>query len=167
MTKKILAPTDLSEFSRTGVRHALEMACSQGAEVIVYYVTQYSDVFHDKFALDMELRPVEELLQESRGLLTRFIRETFVEVAPKAPVHQEVEIGAPSEKILQKAVAEGADLIVMSTHGRTGVLHTPAGSVTQRVVEHAFCPVLTVRPTKEAKPAEAQAQLHKDTERKR
>lgn len=150
MTKKILAPTDLSEFSCVGVRHALEMACSQGAEVTVYYVTQYSDVFHDKFALDMELRPIEEHLAESKRLLTRFLRENFADVVPKATVYQEVEIGAPSEKILQKAVAEGADLIVMSTHGRTGVLHTPTGSVTQRVVRQASCLVLTFRPTKEA-----------------
>jgi len=53
-------------------------------------------------------------------------------------------MGAPAKNIVQEAKKEGADLIVMSTHGRTGLAHMLVGSVTEKVIRHAPCPVLSI-----------------------
>jgi len=68
-------------------------------------------------------------------------------------VRQEVGIGTPYKAIVDAAVAEGVDLIVMSTHGRTGLAHMLIGSVTERVLRRAPCPVLAVPPPMKAKRA--------------
>ena len=57
-----------------------------------------------------------------------------------------VRNGSPAEEIVKAAKEMDADIIVMSTHGRTGVRRTVIGSVAEKVVRHALCPVLTVKP---------------------
>ena len=61
-------------------------------------------------------------------------------------VTRSVVIGSPFRKIIETAEAEHVDLIVMVTHGRTGLSHLMVGSVAERVVRTAPCPVLTIRP---------------------
>jgi universal stress protein A len=62
-------------------------------------------------------------------------------------VNRLVVVGTPYRKIVEVGQAEKADLIVMATHGRTGLSHLVMGSVAERVVRSASCPVLTIRPT--------------------
>jgi nucleotide-binding universal stress UspA family protein len=61
-------------------------------------------------------------------------------------VRQKVEIGSAATSILEEAEREGSDLIVMSTHGRTGLAHMLMGSVTEQVVRNASCPVFSIHP---------------------
>jgi nucleotide-binding universal stress UspA family protein len=152
--KKILAPTDLSEPSRAGVRYALELAASEGAEVIVYHVVRYNETapyygLEDGFLIGSQLPTVDEILEQDHRLLDKFLRDNFADLLPKAKVRYEVTIGSACDKIIEKAEEENADMIVMSTHGRTGILNALIGSVAERVVRLAVCPVLTVRPRKE------------------
>ena len=160
--KKILAPTDLSELSQAGVRYALEMARAEGAELLIYHVVgpeeatpYFYEVGSDEYPSAVEYRPVSEIVEERRRVLAKFLRENFGDVVPNVKIRQEVEVGGPYRKIVEKAVKEGADLIVMSTHGRTGLLHLLIGSVTEKVVRHAACPVLSVRPKETRKLAQA------------
>jgi nucleotide-binding universal stress UspA family protein len=69
-------------------------------------------------------------------------------------VRQKVEIGSPATNILEEAERESSDLIVMSTHGRTGLAHMLMGSVTEQVVRNACCPVFSIHPPqpRKAKP---------------
>ena len=67
----------------------------------------------------------------------------------KIEVTRAVMIGSPPRKIVETAEAEHVDLIVMATHGRTGLSHLLIGSVAERVVRTAPCPVLTIRPPAE------------------
>ncbi|TAK08799.1 universal stress protein [bacterium] len=154
--KKILAPTDLSDLSRTSVRHALEMAHSLGAEVIVYHVISYEEVNlpHEGFYTESLAK---WLPQERKKLLSEFLRENFTDMIAKVEIKQEVEVGVPYQRIVEKAAEEGVDLVVMSTHGRTGLIHMLIGSVTEKVVQRATCPVLSIRPVKAPKLAEAVA----------
>ncbi len=164
---KILAPTDLSELSKAGVRYAMEMAGFKGAaEVIVYHVIGldesppyfvYSGAYNDEFSPATEFRPVSELIEERRRLLAKFLRENFVDSISKVRIRQEIEVGVPYKKIVEKAVEEGVEMIVMCTHGRTGFMHMLIGSVTEKVVRHATCPVLSVPPPKEGKLAKTAA----------
>src|SRR5262245_40799268 len=64
----------------------------------------------------------------------------------RSKLNRSSELGVPYRKIVEKAEAERADLIVMSTHGRTGIDYMLVGSVTQKVVARASCPVLSIRP---------------------
>lgn len=137
---KILAPTDLSDLSKLGVRYALEMARDVSAEVIVYHAIDIGDWLN----IRPEYAVPRDLLEESRRRLDRFLAENFADCIDLVEVRQVVELGAPHKNIVTKAAGEKVDLIVMSTHGRTGVDHFMLGSVAERVVARAPCPLLIV-----------------------
>jgi nucleotide-binding universal stress UspA family protein len=154
--KKILAPTDLSELSLGGVRYALEIAKSEGAEVIVYYVIVYPTLFHtDSSEVDSLL--ADEFLENGKRLLNSYLTYHFANLMRRVKVRHLAEPGVPHSAIVEKAEKERVDLIVMSTHGRTGLSHMLIGSVTERVVRKASCPVLSIHPKVEAKPTQIAA----------
>ncbi len=154
--KKILAPTDLSELSKVGVRAALEMAAAQGGEVVVFHVIAYTEVHvHDEAFYTESLAAL--VLKERHKLLDEFVLGNFPDLLPRVTVRQEVQVGVPYKRIVEKGAAEGTDLIIMSTHGRTGLSHVLIGSVTEKVVQHASCPVLSIRPVEKPRPHETVA----------
>ena len=142
--KKILAPTDLSKLSGTAVRYALEMAREQGAEVVVYHVISGEGDWFDK---DDGLNPASAFVPQHKERLHEFVKGNFADMIGKVRITEVVDAGIPYNKIVQKAEAENADMIVMSTHGRTGIEQIMLGSVTAKVVARACCPVLSIRPT--------------------
>jgi nucleotide-binding universal stress UspA family protein len=142
---KIIAPTDLSKLSRPAVRHALETGIEQKAPVIVYNVI---DEDGDWFGKDDGLNPASVLVPQHKERLHEFIKENFADLIGKVEIIEVVEAGIPYSKIVKKAEEENADLIVMSTHGRTGIEQIMLGSVTAKVVARASCPVLSIRPAK-------------------
>jgi len=144
--KKIIAPTDLSQLSRPAVRQALELAIDRGAEVIVHHVIG-EDV--DWFDKDDRLNPASALLPQQRERLHEFVKANFADLIGKVKITEVIEAGIPYARIVKKAEEEKADLIVMSTHGRTGIEQIMLGSVTAKVVARASCPVLSIRPAKD------------------
>ncbi|MBI4527790.1 MAG: universal stress protein [Deltaproteobacteria bacterium] len=152
--KKILAPADLSNFSKTGVRYAAGITESQGAEVIVYNVitleeTPFPHAVEEWVATHMELPQLKKAIEERKKLVEKFINENLADLATKIKIRAEVGIGVPYKKIVEKAIEERADIIVMCTHGRGGLLHMLIGSVTEQVVRRAPCPVVSVPPPRE------------------
>jgi nucleotide-binding universal stress UspA family protein len=139
--KKILAPTDYSDLSCGGLRHAFETARELAAELIVLHVVSMSD---DWFSKHEELSPVRDLMAEQKEFLDKFLREKFAESMNLVEVRQMVELGTAYSNIAELAEREGVDLIVLSTHGRTGLDHILLGSVTEKVIAHAPCPVLAI-----------------------
>lgn len=139
--RKILAPTDFSGLSKLGLRYALEIARDKSAEVLVYHVIDFSGDWANK---QVEFRPDRDMLENRRKALDRFLTENFAECINLVEVRQVVEFGAPYRNIVEKAASEGVDMIVMSTHGRTGIDNLLLGSVAQKVVARAPCPVLIV-----------------------
>jgi len=142
-TSKILAPTDLSDLSRPALRYALELAIERRAAVIIYHVISEDS---DWLGSDDKLNPANALLPQQRERLHAFITEHFAGMMDQVEVTEIVEAGVPYNKIVEKAQSENADLIVMSTHGRTGFQQVLLGSVTAKVVARAGCPVLSMRP---------------------
>ena len=138
--EKILAPTDLSELSRVGLEYALELARGWGAEVTVYHLANAAELASYKAS------SMEDLLSKHRQILEQFLNDSFAELLPLVELRQKVEIGSPATSILEEAEREGSDLIVMSTHGRTGLAHMLMGSVTEQVVRNAYCPVFSIHP---------------------
>ncbi len=139
--KRILAPTDYSDLSISGLRYAFESAFETGAELIVLHVVDMGD---DWFAKPKNFGPVRTLMAEQTEFLDKFLREKFGEFMNLIEVRQRVEPGTAYSNIAEMAEREAVDVIMMSTHGRTGLDHMLLGSVTEKVIAHARCPVLAI-----------------------
>lgn len=139
--RKILAATDYSDLSCVGLRRAFETAHEAGAELIVLHVI---DMSSDWFGKHENLGPVRTLIAEQTEFLDKFLREKFGELMNLVEVRQKVEMGAAHVNIADLAGREAVDLVIMSTHGRTGLDHLLLGSVTEKVIAHAPCPVMAV-----------------------
>jgi nucleotide-binding universal stress UspA family protein len=151
--RKILAPTDFSDLSKVGIRYALEMARDLCAEVIVYHAIDVGEQWTKRRT---KIPPHCDILQDSRRLLDRFLAENFADSIDLVEVRQVVEFGRPYKNIVESAATEGVDIIVISTHGRTGIDHLILGSVAEKVVARAPCPVLVI-PRHERRTTTAQA----------
>jgi nucleotide-binding universal stress UspA family protein len=156
--KKILAPVDLSDFSKLGVRYALDLAQWQQSEVLIFNVitieeTPFPQGREDWVVAQTDTPKFKKLLDQRRKLFERFMRESCGELPPAARVRRDIGIGTPYKCIVEKAQQEAADLIVMPTHGRTGLAHMLIGSVTERVLRRAHCPVLAIPALAEPKKA--------------
>lgn len=141
--EKILAPTDLSDLSGLGVSYALELARGWGASVTVYYVADAAELANYK------ARSLDGLIERHQQSLSQFLKQNFADLLAAVEVASKVELGTPASNIVAEAEKSGYDLIVMSTHGRTGVAHMLMGSVTEQVLRNATCPVFSVRPPKD------------------
>jgi nucleotide-binding universal stress UspA family protein len=85
-------------------------------------------------------------LERYQIALARFLSDHFSDLTPWIKIREKVELGKPDENIVEWAKKDGTDLIVISTHGRTGLSYILMGSVTEKVVRHTHCPVLSIRP---------------------
>jgi universal stress protein A len=135
--RHILAPTDFSQLSKQAVTYAFELAQNVDAKLSLLHVIEVP-----VYAIEVSL-PLEDLEQDARRELSRLLPEAE---SAHVAVTRLVEMGVPSQKILETAAAEQVDMIVMATHGRAGLSHLIMGSVAERVVRTAPCPVLTIRP---------------------
>lgn len=138
--KRILITTDLSDESKKAFPYALALARKFEASLTLLYVVPAH--------LPAELSHIGIVLKE-RGLLEaareRLPRFRQAELDPHLRVETLVLNGGPAHEICRTAETQAADLIVMATHGHTGLKHFMLGSVTENVVRHAPCPVLIVR----------------------
>ena len=134
MLNKILAPTDFSDISAAGVRYACRLAKDMGAEVIIFNV----DV------LDESNRVDKREIEQHKKRLAEFVAEKVADANTGLKMRQLVDAGQPFGAIVDCAEKEGVDLIVMSSHGRTGLSRMLIGSVTDKILRGAPCPVLVV-----------------------
>ena len=153
--KRILVPIDLSANSLAGLDYAVELAKTLRAELDVLYVVEPLYYAMSEFAAPAVGELLEEQRRSSRAELTR-IEQRY---ARKVPLRVLQQVGTAHQTVVDTAKRLKADLIVMATHGRTGVSHLLLGSVAERVVRAAGCPVLTVRPprTSRRQPARKRA----------
>ena len=139
---KILAPTDFSKLSQAGVRSALELAKAVKAEVTVYHVVSQGELM--QYYNELPVRPLMHPVNTYQQAMSRFMKTHFADLTADVKVHEKVEMGVAEKNIVNLAEEEGMDLIVISTHGRTGLSHMLVGSVTEKVVRLAHCPVLSI-----------------------
>src|SRR5436190_1209410 len=141
---RILLPTDFSKFSQNALTYAAAFAEKFGAELYLLHVVPDLALFiPDAITVTPPVTPsVDQLTVATRAAFDRLIKENHFE---HLSIHQEVRTGTPFYEIIQYAKEVDVDLIVMGTHGHTGLAHVLLGSVTEKVVRKAPCPVLTVR----------------------
>ena len=141
--KRILCPVDFSPYSASALDEAASLAKAIGAELTLLHVYQ-----NPAYVL-----PMQGYVGLSQDFLTNMRKQLEDEIAGQArplrdqgiAVRTEVVEGIPYKAIVDHAKDAQTDLIVMGTHGRTGLSHALTGSVAERVVRLAHCPVLITR----------------------
>ena len=140
---KLLAPTDFSDTSEETVIRASELALHFGAELIVAHVIPPIPALPSDPHYNFEVPAYQDALRENarRQLDETISGLVLKEVKARALLSH----GDPAKEIVRIAKDEHADMIVIATHGLTGWQHIVFGSVAEKVVRFAECPVLTVR----------------------
>jgi nucleotide-binding universal stress UspA family protein len=140
--KKILVPTDFSECSAAAVKYGYALADAFGASLHLLNVIQ--DPYAMPWAAEGCSSSMGELLADWEREAKRRLLETVPLAAMSTPVVH-TRVGAPHSEIVRYASEQSIDLIVLGTHGRGRFGHMLLGSVAERIVRTAPCPVLTVR----------------------
>jgi nucleotide-binding universal stress UspA family protein len=134
MLRKLLAPTDFSDLSARGVRYACQLAKDSGAELIIFNVA----ILDETNTID------KQDMERHRARLDQFVADKIADVSANLKIRKVVDAGDAYGAILDCADNERVDLIVMSSHGRTGLSRMLIGSVTDKVLRSASCAVLVV-----------------------
>ncbi len=144
--RHILAATDLSKASEPALQQAAGLAEALGAKVTLLHVFDPTPLV-PPVALPPPRALEEKLAEEMRERIAEELHKLRERVLPADLEVEEVVLRAssPAAAIIEQAEQRNADLIVLGTHGRTGLTHVLVGSVAERVVRHSPIPVLTVR----------------------
>jgi len=148
--KKILAPTDLSTFSVKGFVYAANLAQALGAQVIVCHVVRTEEFVGHARLLEKAISPskvdeqLDQLRDSHRHLLHEFIKRHLPPSTKDVVIKEIVEMGEPDDLIVNWANDNAIDVIVISTHGRSGLPRMILGSVTEKILRKARCPVLAI-----------------------
>lgn len=142
--KKILCPVDFSELSLKAMRHAIELAATFDAELHLLHIFEGYDAIMLNPELTMTrmsewLPKLRELCREKLASLPE------AELASRCQIVRANREGSAENEIRDYARQHEIDLIVLGTHGRSGLSHLVMGSVAENIVRCAPCPVLTIR----------------------
>jgi len=141
---RILWPTDFSPLTKAALPHAVGLAAEIGAELILLRVLPSLAAYA---VPDLAGALSVSLQRKARAAAQRQLHRLETPVkGPHFRRHTVLTEGVPFDQILRAAKRLRCDLIVLATHGRTGLAHAIMGSVAENVVRRAPCPVLTVRP---------------------
>jgi universal stress protein A len=139
--RRILAPVDFSDCSDKAVAYAAELADKLRAELTVLYVVPDLTLAMPDAVMPVPVATpdMDDLVKSANESLTKLIADK------KMAATGVVRIGSAAAEIVDAAKEAAIDLIVIGTHGRGGLAHLLLGSVAEKVVRSAPCPVLTVR----------------------
>ena len=140
----IVLPIDFSELSQAALPWARRLAAVMDAEIHCVYIVEPPHIYS---ALDMvpaiPLPTTEELGENAATQLKDFVGKHLAGLKPAAKTN--VLTGNPADQIVAYAKETGAEMIIMTTHGYSGLEHVVLGSTTESVLRHSQCPVLSVR----------------------
>lgn len=153
--RKILVPIDFSTPSEEALSYAADLATSLGASVVIGHV------IHEPFIAggewDLYVRDASEMREQLHSDVSAKLAAIVADFERRGlRVSTDIRFGPPREGIVNAAKATEADLIVMSTHGHSGLHHLLLGSVVEHVIRAAHCPVLAVRDPARPRPAAAE-----------
>ncbi len=141
--KTILFPTDFSQGARAAMDYAISLAQDYKAKLILLYVIQ--DISIAEWYIPSSISAAD-LVADMQKSASREMEKWVAEVGARVTnVETLLERGVPFVEIIRIAREKHADLLVIGTHGRTGIDHMLFGSTAEKVVRKSPCPVLTVR----------------------
>ncbi|MCX6211441.1 MAG: universal stress protein [Bacteroidetes bacterium] len=142
MKNKILIAVDLSESSELVIKKGIELAIKMEASVILSSVVpMYVDYLQSQ--MSMVPTPWDEIYtaqKEAAIKELKLVQDKF----PNIPIEIYVEVGNAKDVVIEKAIMDKVDYIVVGTHGRTGFSHVVMGSTAEYIVRHATMPVMVV-----------------------
>ncbi len=139
----ILLATDFSDTSQKAAEYAMDLARTFEAHLLVLHVINEPVDLRGFYAPHISFEQLEKEIESGAArMLESFCKERFGEYSN---FETAITTGVPFEEILRMAEERTADLIVIGTHGRTGLDHLIFGSTAERVVRSASCPVMTIR----------------------
>jgi len=141
--KKILCPVDFSDASRSALQVASELARRFDGEVTVFHAYPLPGYTLPEGTVLPATGMLQELAEQTDALLERWKAEAIADGAPR--VSSGKAVGEPAAEVVAAAEDGKYDAIVVGTHGRTGLAHVLLGSVAEKVIRHAPCPVFAVR----------------------
>jgi nucleotide-binding universal stress UspA family protein len=143
MIKKILVPIDFSNYSKKALQYTVNFAKKFDAEIVLVYVIEPM-IYPADLSMGQMVIPQSEmnLSEKSDKELVQLAKS---EIGDKLKYKVLVKTGKPFMEIISTAKEVDSDLIIMATHGHTGVEHLLFGSTAEKVVRKAPCPVLTIR----------------------
>jgi nucleotide-binding universal stress UspA family protein len=136
MYEKILVATDGSSYSEEAVEYAINLAKASGAELIALHVATIDP------SIGMIWEDVKDIVMTRQGTMLEDIKKEAEKRG--VDIRTIIEQGIPSEKIIETAEKEGADVIIMGSHGHSGLEKILVGSVTERVIGGTSLPVMVV-----------------------
>lgn len=143
MIKKILVPIDFSNYSKKALQYTVKFAKKFSSEIILVYVIEPM-IYPADLSMGQMVIPQSDvdLTEKTEGELRELAK---LEIGNSLGYRILVKTGRPFMEIINTATEIDADLIIISTHGHTGVEHLLFGSTAEKVVRKAPCPVLTIR----------------------
>ncbi|HVN97811.1 MAG TPA: universal stress protein [Syntrophorhabdaceae bacterium] len=144
--KRILVPTDFSAYSDKALEQAIDLSKQYKSTIYLIHVVDIIRQCSMDYCMDP--RTLEILEKDSMAMAERMLKEQVDRIPESKSVDIKRDIrkgGPPSEEILRIQAANQIDLIVIASHGKTGLLHHLIGSVAEKVTRGAKCPVLLVR----------------------
>lgn len=139
--KRLLVPLDFSDHSRKALDYAVKFAEQFGAELtIVHVVTPV--IYAEGMVLPAAMENIDQLTREEAA---KSLDKLRAGIDPRIEVTTEIRIGTPYAEVLEAAKESETDLLVITTHGYTGLKHFLMGSTAEKLVRHAPCPVMIVR----------------------
>jgi nucleotide-binding universal stress UspA family protein len=141
--KKILVPIDFSDYSKSALKYAVNLCKNFNAEMILIYVVE-PVIYPPDFSMGQIAIPSvnTEWDERAKQELDKLAKE---EIHSGVSVKTFIKTGKPFVEIIETASELDVDLIIIATHGRTGIEHILFGSTAEKVVRKAPCPVLTIR----------------------
>ena len=142
--KRICCPIDFSDASRAAMEVAADLARRTGAELTLLHAYPVPGYTFPDGSVVASPKMLQDLAEGAERHLEQWRKDAAAAGAPQ--VRTAKSAGEPAGEIVAFARDERMDLLVLGTHGRTGLEHALMGSIAERVVRRAHCPVLTVRP---------------------
>ena len=140
--KQILVPIDFSDCSRKALKYAIPLAREHKAAISLVHIVPTVSAAFGEYAAFEGTSITKDICDRAEGDLSKLVVD---EIRGLVATDVLVRTGSPADEIVNIAEKLPADIIVISTHGRSGLKHVLLGSVAERVVRHAHCPVLVVR----------------------
>jgi len=140
--KRLLVPVDFSDASVAAFSAAMDLCTALGGEMKVVHIHQLQVPYVGDGGFYVPEMDEDEVLKEREKELEDFVKQ---QGSADVGISREVRLGDPETEINEMAGEYQADMIIMGTHGRTGLSHLLMGSVTESVLRHANVPILAVR----------------------
>lgn len=141
--KNILFPTDFSKFSELGLKYALSLSSEYGAKLYILHVIQPPPEAYQQY---LEATPIQVYEKQVESIVSKKLSVLVSqEDQEKVPTELLLRRGSPFMEIIRIAKEKSIDLIIIPTHGRTGLQHDLFGSTAEKVIRWAPCHVLCIK----------------------